>query len=373
MTIRRVLHLIDSWGAGGAETVFADLVAGLDPARFHSLAAVSRPTGWLHDELRRRGAEPVILPPGGAFDFRHLAHVAGLIRRERVDLVQTHTFGTSVYAATAGFLCRIPVVATLHGFVDLARDDARRAIKLRALSTGTRRIVCVSHSLRRALLEESPLRPEHVAVIFNGVDAARFHPGRNQALRRELGVADDELLVGAVGNVRRAKGYEILLEATALLARDGVRCRIVIAGIADGPLFAELEARRAALGLGSMVRFIGFRDDVDEFYRALDIYVLTSHSEGFSLSTVQALASGLPVVATRCGGPEEIVTDGVDGVLTPPGSPREIAAAIATLANDPARRSRLAGAARGAADSRFSTGAMLGAYQNLYEELTPQG
>jgi glycosyltransferase involved in cell wall biosynthesis len=373
VTIRRVLHLIDSWGAGGAETVFADLATGLDPARVHSLAAVPRPTGWLHDELVRRGVEPAILPSGGAFDLRHLARVVALIRRERVDLVQAHTFGTTVYAGTAGFLCRVPVVATFHGFVDLARDDARRAIKLRALAAGTRRVVCVSQSLRRALLEESPLRPEEVAVIFNGVDVTRFRPGRNEAIRRELGVADDELLIGAVGNVRRPKGYEILLEAAALLAREGIRCRIVVAGIARGPLFAELEERHAALGLGSMVRFIGFRDDVDDFYRALDIYLLTSHSEGFSLSTVQALASGLPVVATRCGGPEEIVTDGVDGVLTAAGSPREIAAAISALANDPARRGRLAGAARVAAESRFSTEAMLGAYEELYEELTPRG
>ena len=373
MTVRRVLHLIDSWGAGGAETVYADLAAGLDPSRFHSIAAVPRPTGWLHDELVRRGIEPLILPSGGAFDLRHLGRLIRLIRRERVDLVQAHTFGTTVYASAAGLTCRVPVAGTFHGFVDLARDDARRGLKLRALAAGARRVVCVSESLRRAVVEEFRLRSDQVSVIFNGVDTTRFRPGRNRALRRELGVADDELLVGAVGNVRRPKGYEVLLDAAAILARDGVRCRIIVAGIARGSLFAELEARHAALGLGEMVRFIGFRDDVDDLYRALDVYLLTSHSEGFSLSTVQALATALPVVATRCGGPEEIVTDGVDGVLTAVGSAGEIAAAIGALAADPARRAQLAGAARAAAESRFSTASMLGEYERLYGELAPAG
>jgi glycosyltransferase involved in cell wall biosynthesis len=371
--MRRVLHLIDSWGAGGAETVFADLASGLDPARFTSLAAVPRSTGWLHEELVRRGIAPAILPSGGAFDLRHLWRLVGLIRRERADVLQAHTLSTGVYAGAAGLVCRVPVVATFHGFVDLARTDARRAVKLRALRAGVDRVVCVSAALRQALLEESPLDPGQVAVIFNGVDTNRFRPGRNAALRRELGVADDEFLVGAVGNVRPAKGYEVLLDAAVLLRQAGVRCRLVIAGIARGPLFAEMEARHAALGLGDLVRFVGFRDDVDEFYRALDLYLLTSHSEGFSLSTVQALATGLPAVATRCGGPEEIMTDGVDGVLVPAGSPAAIAEAVAALAGDAARRASLGAAARVTAESRFSTRAMLAQYEALYEDLAPAG
>jgi glycosyltransferase involved in cell wall biosynthesis len=122
-----------------------------------------------------------------------------------------------------------------------------------------------------------------------------------------------------------------------------------------------------------MVQFVGYRDDVHEFYRALDLYLLTSHHEGFSLSTVQALATGLPVVATRCGGPEEIVTDGSDGVLIPAGSPAAVAVAIAALARDPVRRSALGAAARATAETRFSTRAMLGQYEALYESLATAG
>jgi glycosyltransferase involved in cell wall biosynthesis len=371
--VRHILHLIDSWGAGGAETIFAELASGLDPAGFESFVAVPRPSHWLYEEIVRRGIEPSILPSGGAFDLRHLGRLLALIRRHRIDLLQAHTFGTSVYASVAGLVCRIPVVCTFHGFVDVAHDDRRRGIKLRLLAAGAQRVICVSESLRRDLLAASPLRPDRVAVIFNGVDTARFHPGHNDVTRAELGLADDELLIGAVGNVRRAKGYEVLLQAAAQLARDGQRCRIVVAGQPSRVLSAEREQLHAELGLGDRVRFIGFRSDIENLYRALDVYLLTSHSEGFSLSTVQALATGLPVIATRCGGPEEIITDGVNGILTPAGSPEAIAAAITRLAHDPPLRHRLAAAARTAAESRFSIAAMLRQYETLYRELTPGG
>lgn len=371
MTVRRILHVIDSWGAGGAETVFTDLASGLDPARFESFAAVPRASEWVYEELRRRGLKPAILPSGGAFDLKHLVRLTRLIRQLRIDLVQAHTFGTTVYASAAGRLRGIPVVGTFHGFIDVAHGDPRRALKFRALAAGASRIVCVSASLRRELLAASPITPDHALVIFNGVDTDRFYPGRDEELRAELGIEPDELLVGAVGNVRRAKGYEVLLEAAGLLRRAGTKCRIVVAGLTGGTLFPELERRHAELGLGNAVRFIGFREDAERLYRALDVYLLTSHSEGFSLSTVQALASGLPVVATRCGGPEEIITDGADGLLTTPGSASEIANAIQSLAADGALRSRLSTAARTAAVSRFSTATMLGRYEQLYDELTP--
>lgn len=367
--MRQILHIIESWGPGGAETVFADLASGLNPARFASHVMLSRGRDWLYEEVRRRGIAPVVNPSSSGFDLRYLARLAGAVRRLGVDLIQAHTFGTGVYASAAGLICRVPVVCTFHGRLDLGRDARLRSIKYRTLARGASRIVCVSGALRSDVLAALPLRPAQVSIIHNGVDASRFRPGEDGALRASLGAQPDELLVGAVGNVRRAKGYEILLEAAAEVVRRGVPVRFVVVGQATGPEFQELERRHSELGLGDRVRFLGFRDDVDALYRAFDVYLITSHSEGFSLSTVQALATGLPVVATRSGGPEEIIADGRTGILAELGSATQIADAIESLARDRDLRRRLGDAGRASAVERFSIQAMVREYEALYDQL----
>ena len=370
--MRRILHLTDSWGPGGAETVFTDLAVGLDRTAFESVFGVPRDTGWLYEELRRRGAAPLVFPSSGTLDVRHLYRLVRVIRRRRIDVIQAHCFGTSVYASAAGLLTGIPVVCTLHGRVDIATGERHRALKWQIVRRGASRIVCVSDSLRRELLANTPrLNPAKVAVIYNGVDVARFHPGNDDAGRCKLGLTGERPLIGAVGNVRRIKGYETLVDAAAVLMRRGIQADFAIAGKAGNDFHRELLDQAKILGLDDRVHYLGFRDDTAELYRIFDIYVLTSHSEGFPLSTIQALASGLPVVATRCGGPEEMVEDGVEGFLVPRGSATGVADALATLISDAALRRRMGVAARDKAVSRFSTGAMVSGYEALYDTLAP--
>jgi glycosyltransferase involved in cell wall biosynthesis len=140
-------------------------------------------------------------------------------------------------------------------------------------------------------------------------------------------------------------------------------------GQVDNPLHDELLRRRNELGLSEVVSFAGFRTDVADLYRAFDVYVLTSHSEGFPLSMIQAMASGLPVVATRCGGPEEMVEHGVNGLLTALGSGDAAADALDLLIHDSAMRSRMGNCSRDLAVTRFSTAAMVSAYQEMYQQL----
>ena len=369
----RVLHVIESWGPGGAETVFADLASGLDASRFESTIMLSRDRDWLFEEVARRGIRPIVNHSSTGFDLTYLRRLVQTIRRRGIQLIQSHTFGTSVYAAAAGIICRIPVVCTFHGEPDLGRTARLRRAKYGILARGASRIVSVSRALARDVADAHPFPAEKLAVIHNGVDTERFRPGSSAALRESLGSSNGELVVGAVGNLRRAKGYEVLLAAAAELARRGVPLRFAIVGQASGELYDELTRQAAELQLGDRVRFLGFREDVDTLYRAFDIFALTSHSEGFSLATVQAIASGLPAVATRCGGPEEILTDGVDGLLVPPGSPQALADALERLAADGPLRARLSIAARETAISRFSVDAMLRAYERLYAEVGAVG
>ena len=181
-------------------------------------------------------------------------------------------------------------------------------------------------------------------------------------------VSGHEVLVGAVGNVRPAKSYDVLLKAAALLRRQALPYRFVVVGEAQGALYQELLALRDQLGLGNMVAFTGFKSDVHDVMNNLDLYASTSTSEGFSLSVVQAMACGVPVVATKSGGPEEIITHDVDGLLVDADSPEQVAMALRRLGTEPGTRERLTQAGRNAVEARFTLTHMVNSYDRLYDE-----
>lgn len=370
MARKSVLHLIDTGGPGGAETIFLDLVTGIDPDRWRSVAAVPE-VDWLDAELRERSIAPLLVETRGPFDLSYGRRLAGLVRRERIDLIHAHLLTTSVYGSVVGRLCSVPVVCTFHGQADLS-GESYRAIKLRLLNRRTNRIIFVSEALRRNFLDSvSPLDPALTRVVHNGIDTSHFRPGRDDGLRRELGIGGDEILVGAVGNVRPSKDYATFLRAAAALRERSPKYRFVVAGDTRTPLHDEMRALSRELGLEQSVTFLGFRKDADRILRGLDIYLISSAAEGFSLSTVQALATGIPVVATRCGGPEEILVDGVTGVLVPIRDPEAMASAIHDLVQDPGRLARLSAAGRSSVEARFSTAAMVAGYERIYRECLP--
>ena len=365
---RGVLHLIDTGGPGGAETVFATLAERLDGPEWRSIPVVPEP-GWLKSRLEDRGMEPVLLPGGGSFDVRYLARLVRLVRRTGADLVHAHLLGSAVYGSLAARAVGLPIVATFHGTVDLESPGPLAAVKFGILNRPRSRVVFVSESLRDEVLSSTRLRAGRTSVIHNGIDPGAYSTRRTGRLRRELGVGPDELLVGSVGNVRPAKDYGLLLRAAATLRDRGVEGRYVMVGDTSTPLHDELLRLRERLGLERSVAFTGFRGDVASLLPDLDVFLLTSSSEGFSISTLEALASGVPVVATRCGGPEEIISDGVHGVLVEPGSAEALADGVERMVKSPEEGRRMAERGRRRVASEFSQARMLDRYASLYASL----
>jgi glycosyltransferase involved in cell wall biosynthesis len=202
-------------------------------------------------------------------------------------------------------------------------------------------------------------------VIPNGVDIDRFHPGNRRALRDEIGIPANSILVGAVGNIRRPKGYDILLHAAHALHARSSRYRFVVIGECSGSLHQDLLRLRSQLGLDRVFHFLGMREDVPTLLPSLDVFALSSHTEGFSIACVEAMACGVPVVATRCGGPDEIVEHESSGLLVPPNDPMALADAIHRVAMDEALGNRLASQGLARARSRFTLGTMLASYEAL--------
>ena len=365
-----VLHIIGTTGPGGAERIFVELVKGLDASRWRSFTALAG-RGWVYDTLVAGGLRPITVPARGAFDVRYLLALCELVRARRIHLIQTHLLRASVYGTMTGALCRVPVVSTFHGQPDLAGRGTCRATKLWLLNRGARRVVFVSESLRRFFLATDRFARDRAAVIPNGIDETLFTPCRDTSLRDELGVGPDELLVGAVGNVRAPKGYDVFLRAAARLVRAAPGYRFVVVGETGGPLARELVALRDALGLRDRFTFAGFRGGIHRVINNFDYCVSSSRSEGFSLSVVEAMACGVPVVATRSGGPQEIITDGDDGLLVDVDAPEQIARAVERLRRDPAIRERLTRAGRALVLRRFTVERMVAAYERLYEQCAP--
>ncbi len=357
-----ILHLIDTTGPGGAETVFIELADRLRRDG-HESVVVIRGEGWVADELRRRNLEPIILPCRGSFELGFLKSLKRLVAERRIDLIQSHLLGSNVYAALAGLWTRTPVVATYHGMVDISPNERFRRLKKWVMRRGIDRFVVVSQRLLDAIEHTDLLQRGRTRVIYNGVDVAEYSD-------RERLLPEQAPRIGSLGNIRPAKAYDVLLKAARRVIDRRPDVRFVIGGEGKGrSLYGKLEALRRELKLEEQVEFRGFVEDTRSFLSELDVFLLTSSSEGFSIATIEAMASGLPVVATRCGGPEEIVEDGVDGRLVEAGNPEAIADGLLELLDHPEQASVLANRGRDKAREKYSMERMIESYRDLYREV----
>lgn len=367
--MKTILHTIDTTGPGGAETVFIDLATRLPRDKYRSVVVI-RGKGWVYDELRRRGVNPILVDAKGSFNWRYLSGLHRIIRQEKIDLVQSHLLGSNVYCSLAGLITRIPVVSTFHGSVDIGANERLKGLKFRAINIGSQCVIAVSAGLREDIISRTSVNAKKIKIVYNGIHSSGFQCPHSDSLRQKYGWSDRDLIIGSLGNIRPAKGYNILLQAAALLSQQKRSCRFVIAGQPDKKgLYQALLKQRDELGLKEQVRFLGFLDDPAEFLVNLDLFLSSSISEGLPLSAIQAMAAQVPLLATRCGGYEELISNRENGWLVEVGNPVAIADAIGLLAEKPEIRIEMAKKARKHALEIFDSHVMLCAYEQIYDRL----
>lgn len=357
---RRVAFVIWSLGLGGAEQVILRLAASLDRRRFLPLICCLDEPGPFAAEASRSGVEVVALHKRGRFDVRVLRPLVHLLRGRRIDVVHTHLWSANLWGRLGAVLAGRPaIVATEHNadtwkrpyhFV-LDRWLARRSTRL----VGVARHVAEFYEARgvgRGLWQ----------VIHNGVET---EPGASrQEARAALGVSPTIPLVGFVGRFAPAKGPEDFVQAVAIAARTVPSLEAVMIG--DGPLRARVEAARAQSGLGERLRLVGLRSDVRALLPAFDALLVCSEREGLSLAVLEAMAAGVPVVATEVGGTTELVEADRTGLLVPVGRPDAMAARLLGLLGEPALGERLRREAHARVRERFSLRNMVEAHEALY-------
>jgi len=272
----------------------------------------------------------------GTWDLGAVFALAGLHRALRPDVVHWHAARAHALGAIASLIAPGPA-RILSRRVDF---PVRRSPGSRLLySLPIDSILAISGGVRDALIG-SGVSADRIEVVPSGIDLGPFQaPFDRPAARKRLGIADGDLLVLQIAALAPHKSQTDLLRAAARVRTDRPDVKIWIAG--EGPLRGDLEAEHRALALGESVRFLGFRNDTTDLLRAADLFVISSYLEGLGTSILDAMAAGLPVVATRVGGIPEIVAHEETGLLVPPRDPDKLAAAILVLAGDPARRAAL--------------------------------
>lgn len=377
----RVLHIITRLIVGGAQENTMLTAAMLDRERY-AVEIVSGPQtgseGSLIEEVRARGIPLTIEPTlvrevSPLHDLRALFALARRIRRGRYVIVHTHSSKAGILGRLAARLAGVPIIVhTVHGWGHHDRQHplVRRTYILleRFVQRFTNRLIVVSPRNAEKGLADGIARPEKYVTIRSGIELERFRrPARpREQVRAELGIPPEALVIGSVTRLSPQKAPLDFVEAAAQVAACRPDVHFVVVG--DGPLRAPVEARVAALGLSGRFHLAGLRRDVPDLMHSFDLFALTSLWEGLPRVLPQAMAAGLPIVATAADGNAEAVTDGINGFLTPPGDPAALAAALLRLLEDPALARRMGEAGRARADE-FDARAMVAAIAALYEEL----
>ncbi len=363
---------------GGPARHVTILTAHVAP-EFHGVllaGQVAEREGSLENEALTAGVRVVHVPRlrRALNPFADLSVVLWLyryFRRERPAIVATHTAKAGTLGRTAAWLAGVPlIVHTFHGHV-LDGYFSRLTTSLflfieRALGRVTTRFIAISPEIA-ADLDRLRIGRGKVTVVRLGLELDHVVGGDRARLRDELGVPADSALVGIVGRLVPIKAHEMFLEAARMLASSAPKVRFVIVG--DGELWASLHQQVAGAGLGDRVRFAGWRGDLANVYAALDVLVCCSRNEGTPVSVIEGCAAGVPIVATAVGGMTDIITQGVNGLLVQTGDAPALAAAIAELIADPARRSSMGAAGRDLVLERYGANRMVNELKQVYTEL----
>jgi len=350
----RVLWLIKGLGPGGAERLLVHQAAVADPAVVSVRCAYLVP--WkdrLVPDLEAHGVPTRCLDGAREWDLRWALRLRRLLVADPVDVVHVHS---PYVASVARLVVRTLPRATRPALLATEHNRwPRHKPATRWFNRATGRlddaIIAVSDDVRSTM---PAARRAHVEVLRHGidltaVDTRRLAPDavdRRAALRTELGLADTTVAVTCVANLRGEKGHDVLLDAAARLTADHPADEVTLLLAGQGPLADELAATHARLGLGEAVRLLGERQDVLDLLFASDVFCLASRHEGLPVALMEALAVGLPVVATSVGGVPELVDDGVEGLLVPSDDPAALAAALGRMVDEPATRGAMAAAAR---------------------------
>ncbi len=363
---KKVVHVTFNMGIGGAERVIANLVENTDAARFDvSVLCLEQPVGPFGQKLRKKGYRVDSLYRRPGFDIRLLAQVREYLVQERVDILHCHQYTPYVYGVLAAAFHRIKVIFTEHGRFHPDRRRLKRVLLNPLLSKCTDHLTAISLATRAALIRFENFPGHRISVIYNGIVPGTNGLPVNGSLRDALGIPVKAHVLGSVGRLDPIKNQAMMLRVLKQLLEKYPDTFLVLVG--DGPERENLQELTRRLKLTSRVIFAGYQADPQLYYGIMDIFLLTSHSEGTAMTLLEAMAAGLPCVVTDAGGNAEIIENDGTGLVVPRGCEEDLANRITRLLADNANMSKFGEAARQRFEKEFTAKKMTRSYETLYD------
>jgi sugar transferase (PEP-CTERM/EpsH1 system associated) len=366
---RTVLHLVHRLTFGGAERVLVNYVNG---SRIHHHVVCSFfPPDSFADEIVNPDVQIVCLDKKNGNDPRAPLRLVKICRQYNVDVIHCQGWGTYL----EGLICakllqrKVKFVFAFHGktITDLGRMPRRRIIAQKLGAMAGDAVITPSREMRRDYLATFGINEQNISVLYNGIDTALFSPDeQGEAVRQEFAFTKDDIVIGCVARLDPVKNFPGLIKAFANVVSQGMSVKLFIVG--DGPEMEKLQGLAAERSLEKKIIFAGRRTDVGQCMGAMDIYVLASFYEGFSMTVLEAMGCGLPVIAYDVGGTHEMVINGRNGILVPAEGEKtdSLTEALVTLAPDAQQRKAMGQEARVLVEEKFSLAAMTNNYDHLF-------
>jgi sugar transferase (PEP-CTERM/EpsH1 system associated) len=366
----RVVHVVLSMDVGGLERVVLDLVGeGYALGQQPLVVCLERP-GTLAPMVEALGSPVICLNKQPGTRLGLIGRIKTVFSGLGPDVVHTHQIGALFYAGPAARRAAVPlVVHTEHGKHYATRLRTRLLGRLAARYAS--RFFCVSEDIAAEVLACRITKPSKVAIARNGIDIGRFtDPIDKFHLRQSLGLPLECTIIGTVGRLSEIKRQDLLISAFAAVRRRAPDAHLLVVG--DGPMMADLRSLAASLGLAHCVHFPGYQAQTHQYLQAMDIFALTSRSEGMPLVLLEAWAAGLPVVASRVGGLPELIQHDHNGLLFESGDQASLVAALGRLLSDRMLAARMGQAGRQLVEANYHRRKMAADYHRQYLQLLAQ-
>ncbi len=366
---KKVLHIIHSLDIGGAERLVLNLCKLLKKnGRFTPQVCSLTDGGDLQDEFLNSGIEVFDLNKDEGFSFGLPSKIKAIIEENGIDILHTHNTGPWIYGTLTKMISKVKLVHTEHSNVSV--NERRRLLLEKWFSYFTDAIICDSHVVANFMITRQKINPEKVSVIWNGIDVDSFQSHKGVRLKEQAGLGG-KFIIGSVARLVPVKDHTTLISAFEIVKKKIPNAHLLLVG--DGPLRGELEKIIAQKGFAQDVFITGYLKDVRRFLSLIDVFVLSSLSEGLSLSLIEAMAAEKPIVATAVGGNPEVISHGKTGFLVQPRNPSEIASAILRLATDSSLRHSFGIHGLKTAKEQFDLDMMVQRYQKIYKGLLHKG
>ena len=362
-----IAHVLHSLHFAGAEVLAAGLARKLSQ-RYRFVFFCLDDIGALGEQLRTEGFAVHCLGRQPGISARTAFRLRRAVRRERVDLLHAHQYTPFFYAAAArGLAGRPPIIFTEHGrhWPDVRRE--RRVLANRLLLKPTDHVTAVGDFIRQMLVDNEGIEHHRIQVIYNGIDPQMCAVGDRPVARRTMGAAEDEQLVLQVARFHPVKDHETALQAFARVLEHQPRTRLVLVG--DGPLRADMAELAIELGIAPQVTFMGARQDVAALLPGADVFMLSSLSEGISVTLLEAMGARLPIVATAVGGNPEVVGHGRNGLLSPRRDSEAIGRNLLAMLRDEQMRIDAGEAGFNRLLKHFTQAQMHDSYETVYRSM----